>query len=67
MLESAQVRVHSSTATDLYLSVQSHPIVEDCSAMLFAPHPAVGVPESGGKWGDVHDFGWLRAGPSPNW
>jgi hypothetical protein len=26
-----------------------------------------GLLEDNGKWGDVHDFGWLRAAKSPNW
>lgn len=35
-----QVRIHECENVDLYLHCGSHPIIEDCSGMRFAPIPA---------------------------
>lgn len=34
-----QVRIHECSNVDLYLHCASHPIIEDCSGMRFAPLP----------------------------
>ncbi|KAF4449753.1 putative tubulin folding cofactor C [Fusarium austroafricanum] len=38
-----QVRIHECTNVDIYLHCGSHPIIEDCSGMRFAPLPNVYV------------------------
>lgn len=35
-----QVRIHECKNVDIYLHCTSHPIIEDCSGMRFAPLPA---------------------------
>jgi hypothetical protein len=35
-----QVRIHECKNVDIYLYCTSHPIIEDCSGMRFAPLPA---------------------------
>lgn len=66
-----QFRMHGSTACDIYLDCRSSPIIEDCSAIRFAPAPKMHTDkrhsDGGNKWDQVEDFKWLRAEPSPNW
>lgn len=68
-----QVRIHECENVDLYLHCGSHPIIEDCSGMRFAPIPATyykGNAEEIGsenQWDRVDDFKWLKAESSPNW
>ncbi|GKT82562.1 tubulin binding cofactor c [Colletotrichum tofieldiae] len=71
-----QVRIHECKNVDIYLHCSSHPIIEDCSNMRFAPLPASFVlmiaqetPEDPVKnqWDQVDDFKWLKSEPSPNW
>ncbi|VUC35526.1 unnamed protein product [Clonostachys rosea] len=66
-----QVRIHECKNVDIYLHCGSHPIIEDCSGMRFAPLPACYVSEaeetSENQWDQVDDFKWLKAGHSPNW
>lgn len=38
-----QVRIHECSNVDIYLRCSSHPIIEDCSGMRFAPLPLVYV------------------------
>jgi hypothetical protein len=38
-----QVRIHECSNVDIYLHCGSHPIIEDCSGMRFAPLPEVYV------------------------
>ena len=40
---SRQVRIHECSNVDIYLQCSSHPIIEDCSGMRFAPLPAAYV------------------------
>eukprot|EP00887_Chlorella_sp_A99_P006717 scaffold3.g6717.t1 len=78
MLASLQVRIHAANGCDLYLRLRSHPIIEHSSGLRFAPYAfsypgseedlaAQGLETDSGRWAEVHDFGWLRATPSPNW
>ncbi|XP_074580245.1 tubulin-folding cofactor C [Curcuma longa] len=78
MLASHQIRIHHATATDFYLRVRSRPIIEDCSAVRFAPYRLFyegidtelrdcGLGEETRNWANVDDFKWLRAVQSPNW
>ncbi|KZL80403.1 tubulin binding cofactor c [Colletotrichum incanum] len=65
-----QVRIHECKNVDIYLHCSSHPIIEDCSNMRFAPLPAsFDTPEDPVKnqWDQVDDFKWLKSEPSPNW
>ena len=78
MVATAQFRIHSTKATDVYLRVRSNPIIEACSGLRFAPYEyhysgsaeqlgAIGLAEDSGLWAKVNDFDWLRSTPSPNW
>ncbi|CAF3570445.1 unnamed protein product [Fusarium graminearum] len=60
-----QVRIHECSNVDIYLHCGSHPIIEDCSGMRFAPTEAEEPDEN--QWDQVDDFKWLKAGHSPNW
>ncbi|KAM5351825.1 hypothetical protein ACJ41O_004548 [Fusarium nematophilum] len=66
-----QVRIHECSNVDIYLHCATHPIIEDCSGMRFAPLPATYVTETEesaeNQWDQVDDFKWLKAGHSPNW
>ncbi|KAI1339749.1 tubulin binding cofactor C [Xylariaceae sp. FL0016] len=66
-----QVRIHECNNVQVYLHCGSHPIIEDCSGMRFAPLPAPYATESNTKqnnqWDQVDDFKWLKSEPSPNW
>ncbi|RYP89558.1 hypothetical protein DL770_004331 [Monosporascus sp. CRB-9-2] len=66
-----QVRMHDCHDVDVYLHCASHPIIEDCSGVRFAPIPAAYLPEELNKapnqWDQVDDFKWLKSDPSPNW
>ncbi|KAI0205884.1 tubulin-specific chaperone C [Astrocystis sublimbata] len=66
-----QVRIHDCKNVRLYLHCTSHPIIEDCSEMAFAPLPAYYAHESDtpdtNQWDQVDDFKWLKDSHSPNW
>ncbi|KAL1884112.1 hypothetical protein VTK73DRAFT_6781 [Phialemonium thermophilum] len=66
-----QVRIHECTNVDFYLHCKSHPIIEDCSGLRFAPLPATYAteqePAEQNQWDKVDDFKWLKAEHSPNW
>ena len=79
VVSSQQVRVHNAIRCDFYLFVRSNPIIEDSSALRFAPYRQYhreldgerNVPkdddEKENRWRLVEDFNWRRSGPSPNW
>ena len=78
MLASHPIRIHQARATDFYLRVRSGPIIEDSSAVRFAPFRVFyegideelrdsGLREETGTWANVDDFKWLRVVQSPNW
>ncbi|KAI1504017.1 tubulin binding cofactor C [Biscogniauxia marginata] len=66
-----QVRIHECKNVDVYLHCLSHPIIEDCSNMRFAPLPDLYASDSttadNNQWNQVDDFKWLKSEPSPNW
>ncbi|EQK97328.1 Tubulin binding cofactor C [Ophiocordyceps sinensis CO18] len=66
-----QVRIHDCKNVDVYLHCGSHPIIEDCTGMRFAPLPKCYETEvestTENQWDQVDDFKWLKAGHSPNW
>eukprot|EP00325_Prymnesiales_sp_UTEX-LB-985_P004111 CAMPEP_0174705092 /NCGR_PEP_ID=MMETSP1094-20130205/8433_1 /TAXON_ID=156173 /ORGANISM="Chrysochromulina brevifilum, Strain UTEX LB 985" /LENGTH=385 /DNA_ID=CAMNT_0015903213 /DNA_START=47 /DNA_END=1204 /DNA_ORIENTATION=- len=77
-LGSRQLRIHTSSRTDFYVHTTSHPIIEHCSSLRFAPYPAlppnlqpafdaVGIKPELNQWQLVDDFDWLKASHSPNW
>ena len=65
-------------AQDFYVHANSHPIIEHCSSLRFAPYPtlpthlapaleAAGLRTEHNQWDCVDDFDWLKASHSPNW
>ena len=77
-LGSRQLRMHTSTRCDFYVHTSSHPIIEHCSALRFAPYPPLppdlatsyvtaGLQPEHNQWSLVDDFDWLKATHSPNW
>ena len=63
---------------DFYVHANSHPIIEHCSSLRFAPYPtlpthlapaleAAGLRTEHNQWDCVDDFDWLKASHSPNW
>ena len=77
-LGSRQLRMHTSRKVDFYVHANSHPIIEHCEQLRFAPYPqlppslsgvyaAAGLKPEHNQWQLVDDFDWLKAGHSPNW
>lgn len=75
-----QLRIHNCSDDQLYVHVRSHPIIEDCSGMGFAPYSlryrglseqmaaaALGPADGANHWDKVVDFRWHKSTPSPNW
>ncbi|CAG8558851.1 9600_t:CDS:2 [Ambispora leptoticha] len=73
-----QFRIHTSKQMIIYLHVTSHPIIEDCHDIQFAPYT---IPIDGldkmfevikldpnlNHYDKVDDFNWHRQQASPNW
>ena len=79
-LGSRQLRMHTSTSVDFYVHASSHPIIEHCDKLRFAPYPSAllppplapsfaraGLDPSNNQWESVDDFDWLKAQQSPHW
>lgn len=72
-----QIRIHKCTNCSIYVMCRSHPIIEDCMGMLFAPYGidysdhASDLDMAGltgaGCWDNVVDFRWHKSTPSPCW
>lgn len=72
-----QLRIHNCHSSQLYVRVQSHPIIEDCSEMKFAPYSLSydsieadivrAELQQASCWDNVVDFRWLKSIKSPNW
>ncbi|KAF5355400.1 hypothetical protein D9757_012550 [Collybiopsis confluens] len=69
-VEAHQFRMHASKDTDVYLSAQSNPIIENCSGISFAPYPSVFSSADISQNPDivVLDFSHIKSSTlSPNW
>lgn len=72
-LGARQLRIHTSKAVDSYIHTASHPVIEHCSRLRFAPYPPLPPPldadlDAGANmWSHVDDFDWLKQQQSPNW
>ncbi|KAJ3520821.1 hypothetical protein NM688_g9108 [Phlebia brevispora] len=71
-----QFRMHASHAVDVYLSIESNPIIEHCSSIRFAEYPRAlsstldaspSILHETSKHLAVQDFSHIRATRSPNW
>ncbi|XP_007439659.1 tubulin-specific chaperone C [Python bivittatus] len=74
-----QLRTHRATETSFYVQVTSRAMLEDCSALRFAPYSwdyagieadfeTSGLDRSRNNWNQVDDFNWLAKNEaSPNW
>lgn len=74
-----QLRLHSSTACDIYMLVTSRAIVEDCREIYVAPNSFTydgheehlqhsGLDGTVNNWENIGDFNWLSTDQqSPNW
>eukprot|EP01133_Synstelium_polycarpum_P000456 gene456-546_t len=78
VVSSRQIRIHDCYNCQFYVYTKSHPIVEGCSGIGFAPYPPkmmeqiddVAVMDdypSNQCWMQVNDFDWLQSKQSPNW
>ncbi|KUI72051.1 Tubulin-specific chaperone C [Cytospora mali] len=72
VVNARQVRMHECDNVTVYLWCGSHPIIEDCRGIRFAPLPRnyLAPGQEGGaenQWDQVDDFNWLKAEASPNW
>lgn len=75
-LGARQLRMHTSKACDFYIHTASHPVIEHCGGLRFAPYPPLpphlaaehaDLHESANMWSAVDDFNWFKHGQSPNW
>lgn len=72
-----QLRIHNCENCNLYVRAASHPIIEDCIEMGFAPYTLsyIGMEDdisscglqNADHWSDVVDFKWHKSIASPNW
>lgn len=66
-----QFRMHASIKVDVFLSIVSNPIVEDCHGIRFTSYPqTLLAPERSGEGiqpSAAQDFSHIRNTPSPNW
>ena len=72
-----QLRIHNSHNSNLYVRVNSHPIIEDCSSLGFAyynicydniaAHLSKSNLANSHNYDNVVDFRWHKSTASPNW
>ncbi|KAF9045246.1 tubulin binding cofactor C-domain-containing protein [Panaeolus papilionaceus] len=65
-----QFRMHTSTRVDIFLSIGSNPIIEDCNNLRFATYPSsLTVPSLDVQetLPTVQDFSHIRPTPSPHY
>ena len=73
VLCAAQLRIHNCERSEFRIVVQSDPVIEDCSSLVFSPKydsalmemPPV-LPDGPNKWANVRDFNAPIAGSSRN-
>ncbi len=66
---SSQLRIHNCERTRFHVFVQSDPIIEDCTEIVFSPDyecPPFAVPDGENKWKHVRDFNSPIDGSSRN-
>ena len=77
-IASRQARIHTNTQCTYMLHTQSHPIIEQCSNMLFGEYKLqyngididYGTSElslHSNQYKSIDDFNWLKQSKSPNW
>ena len=74
---SHQLRIHACHGCALFVRINGHPIIEDCTTMTFAPYvlsyPGIQAHLQEANlikahcWGNVIDFRWHKKTVSPNW
>nr|CCA17775.1 tubulinspecific chaperone C putative [Albugo laibachii Nc14] len=73
-----QLRVHWSVGCTFLVRLSSHPIIENCTQMIFRPYNLhydglkealhrISLEKENGFWAKVNDFNWHRSQQSPNW
>jgi len=63
-----QFRMHRSENIDIYLLIQSNPIIEHSAAVRFAAYPmSLSGTQSVSNYSSVQDFSHIRPTQSPNW
>ena len=72
-----QLRIHKCIDCLFYVRCNSHPIIEDCTHVGFAPYSLTyaGIEDDyvtaglvdAHHWDDVVDFRWHKSTKSPNW
>ncbi|KAK7060802.1 hypothetical protein VNI00_000535 [Paramarasmius palmivorus] len=62
-----QFRMHTSRDVDVYLSIQSNPIIEHCAGIRFGSYPSSVLPGVTQNVLSVQDFSHIKPTPSPNW
>ncbi|KAJ7572517.1 tubulin binding cofactor C-domain-containing protein [Mycena floridula] len=62
-----QFRMHTSQAVDVYISIQSSPIIEHCKQTRFTSYPSKLSETSTAGHTSVQDFSHIKSSPSPNW
>ncbi|EFA82222.1 tubulin folding cofactor C [Heterostelium album PN500] len=66
-LKSRQIRIHNCRGCQFYINTKSHPIVESCKDIGFAPYSQDSTDIDNQFWCKVNDFDWLQSKQSPNW
>jgi tubulin-specific chaperone C len=59
--------MHTSRDVDVYLSIQSNPIIEHCAGIRFGSYPRSVLPDVTQNVLSVQDFSHIKPAPSPNW
>ncbi|KAI9101047.1 tubulin binding cofactor C-domain-containing protein [Phlyctochytrium arcticum] len=66
LLACRQFRMHHTRTTAIYLHLPSHPIIEDCTDLTFAPYPVERLCASSSRLADLFEAAKLDTSPSTN-
>ena len=76
ILHAVQFRIHDSHRVLVSLYIPTHPIIEDCSDMIFSSYPTT-LPDASytragwdrreNQYIQIEDFNWHKKTPSPHW